>query len=62
MKNMHRRSFLKISTAAAAAPLFSIGGTVATGNAIKARFEAEANTKLSSDTALATRSNSIEKS
>ncbi len=38
------------------------GGTVATGNAIKARFEAEANAKLSSDTALATRSNSIEKS
>ena len=29
MKNMHRRSFLKLSAAAAAAPLFSIGGNAA---------------------------------
>ena len=31
MKNMHRRSFLKLSAAAAAVPIFSIGGTAATG-------------------------------
>ena len=37
-------------------------GTLATGNAIKARFEAAAKARMSSDTALSTRSSSIEKS
>ena len=37
------------------------GGTLATGNAIKARFEAELNPKASGETALARRDASIEK-